>query len=139
MSQAQSCAEMAACRGQGFYGRPCPEQLNSFCDGSRAVSCDYPAFFTDCATRGAACVEYALEDGAPVAYAGCVVAPSCTSDSELFACSGSKRVCCRQGIAFGEDCGARGLVCVDVPGGVGTGRERLAHVASAVARRASAT
>lgn len=117
VSQAQSCAEVAACRGQGFYGRPCPELRHSFCDGSRAVTCNHPTAFTDCASRGASCTEYSLEEGAPAAYAGCIVAPSCTSESELFACSGSKRVSCRQGIAFGEDCAARGLACVDVPGG----------------------
>jgi hypothetical protein len=117
MSQAQSCAEMAACRGHGFYGRPCPEPRNSFCDGARAVTCGYPAFFTDCASRGGACLEYSLEEGAPAGYAGCVVAQSCMSDTELFTCSGSKRVSCRQGIGFGEDCAARGLACVDVPGG----------------------
>jgi hypothetical protein len=118
ISQAQSCAQIAACRGQGFYGGPCPGELtHSLCDGSRAVICEQPAFFTDCASRGASCLEYSLDAGAPAAFAGCVVAPSCSSESELFSCSGTKRVSCRNGIAFGEDCAARGLVCVDVTGG----------------------
>lgn len=115
---AQSCAEMDACLGTGFYSDPCPELAAvEICVGTKIVACGLPRYYRDCAKSGAACSQYSANDDGNLDSADCSVAPTCTTPSDVYVCNGSKRVRCQHGIAFGEDCAAQGMACVAGPEG----------------------
>jgi len=117
---AQTCAEMDACLGTGFYPDACePDQIGTTCVGTKVVHCvDLgPRYFVDCKKTGAFCVPYSQNDDETLDAADCAVAPTCTTPSDVYACSGTKRLLCQHGIGFGEDCAARGLACVSTPDG----------------------
>ena len=117
---AQTCAEMDACVGSGFYADACePNQFGATCVGTKVVHCVGlgPRFFVDCKKTGALCAQYSQHDDETLDGADCAVTPSCTTPSDIYKCSGSKRVLCQHGIGFGEDCAARGLACVSTPDG----------------------
>ena len=117
---AQSCAEMGACTGNGYYADACPAaaQFQVTCVGSKVVDCfQIPRTFSDCAKSGASCVRYSSNDDGMIDAADCAVTPTCSVPTDSYACDGTKRVRCSHGVGLGEDCAARGLQCHDVPGG----------------------
>jgi hypothetical protein len=116
---AQSCAEMDACLGTGFYADPCPEgDIGKACAGTKLIDCAAtPRSYRDCAKLGATCSERSIEiDGELVDTADCVVDSPCPAAGDTYVCDGSRRVLC-QGASLGEDCAARGLACADTPDG----------------------
>jgi len=116
---AQSCAELNACLGTGFYPDACSaDPGTTHCVGTKVVTCDsFPRYFRDCAKSGATCAAYSSEDDGKLDAADCAVVASCADTSDSYHCNGTKRVLCQHGIGFGEDCAARGLACVDAPSG----------------------
>src|SRR5258706_3045490 len=114
---AQSCAEMDACLGTGFYTDPCPELGVPLCVGTKAVHCGFPRYYRDCAKLGATCVEFASQEGGEIDEVDCAVEPTCAVPTDVPVCNGTKRVLCQGGIGFGEDCAAHGMTCVAAPEG----------------------
>jgi hypothetical protein len=117
---AQSCVEMAACTGSGYYADACPaaDQFQVTCVGSKVVDCfQLRRTFSDCAKTGASCVRYDGGNDGGVDSAGCAVTPTCGVPTDSYTCDGTKRVQCSHGVGLGEDCAARGLQCRDAPGG----------------------
>ncbi len=115
---AQSCAEMNACLGVGFYADACPAlDFRLRCLGTKVLYCSFVRYYRDCAKSGATCTEYSSKMDGEIDAADCTVAATCTGSSNAYVCDGTKRVRCQQGLAFGEDCAAKGMVCVADPKG----------------------
>jgi hypothetical protein len=113
--EANSCAEVAACFGFSITSTPCPSLLaRSRCDGNQVVTCDLPRLTRDCSAVGGTCRSYAaFPDQAPdvMDTADCAVETPCEGTNDTYVCDGTKRFRCRAGVAFGEDCAARGMAC----------------------------
>jgi hypothetical protein len=110
---AQNCAEMNACLGVGFYADACPAlDFRLRCVGTKVLYCRFVRYYRDCAKSGATCTEYRSMMDGEIDAADCTVASVCSTSSDVYVCDGTKRVRCQQGLAFGEDCAARGMTCV---------------------------
>lgn len=118
---ALSCTEVAECFGFSVSTAPCASaDFRSVCDENRVVSCDLPRTSRDCSAVGGTCQSYAsFPNDAPdyLDAADCAVETTCTGTNDSYVCDGSKRFRCRAGVAFGEDCAARGMACEDAPNG----------------------
>jgi hypothetical protein len=115
---ARTCAEVGACRGRGIDTDACLAPRDAqLCVGNRFVDCGRaPNGFVDCTTLGATCVPYRNEDDT-ADQAGCGFPQACPGTEESYRCAGTKRVRCDRDHLLGEDCAARGLVCVQTPTG----------------------
>jgi hypothetical protein len=118
---AGSCTEVAECFGFSVYKAPCASaDLRSTCDENHVVTCDLPRTSRDCRAVGGICQSYSsFPNDAPdvLDSADCAVETTCTETNDRYACDGSKRFRCRAGVAFGEDCAARGMVCANTADG----------------------
>lgn len=117
---ARSCSEVAACFGFSISAAPCASTfVRSQCDGNQVVTCDLPRSSRDCSAVGGTCAAYAGFPQAPehIDSADCTVTAKCIGTNDNYVCAGTQRFRCRDGVAFGEDCAARGMACESTPSG----------------------
>lgn len=109
---ARTCADVAACTGEGRDAALCEGSTSGWrCVSNQAVNCAGD-FFVDCDAYGGECQLY--DDPTEGLRARCVVVPTCSESAGTYHCAPDELLYeCEGGVGFGRDCSVYGGRCTD--------------------------